>query len=256
MKIFNTLLVALTFFISGVSNSQDVPKHLQIARDFVANTKPENNDYTTQKVYTRMPGDFLFMGNWVVDTDCSAFVADVLDRSISGFISNLPSRKFRTRVSVFDLLDSIEKEKQFKQIKTVPELRPGDILLWMKSKEDGAHLEPGHVLFVDSVAKKIKNRAPIVENSDQYEIRLIDVSQLAKSTDDPRYVSDKAERAANFAKGKMRGTGPSSSRRGIGTGSIRLYADKDGVLQGVAFNTPGSDVKETPDFVFSMARVK
>lgn len=50
-----------------------VPRHLQIARDFVANTKPENNSYTNKNPYTRMPGDFL-ASEYVVATDCSRFV--------------------------------------------------------------------------------------------------------------------------------------------------------------------------------------
>ena len=240
-KIFSALILCFAF----IAQAQEVPKHLQLARDFAKNTKAANNDYTNTRPFTLMPGDAKFAGDWVVDSDCSAFVADMLSRAYPDFLSGLTTRKFRTRYSLFDLLGSIEREGIFKQVKTVGELLPGDVVLWIHPKKDGGG-EAGHVVFVDSVPKKISSREPVKFTLDQYEINVVDVSQQAKSEDDPRYVSDKGERAANLAKGKQRGNAVSGSRRGIGTGSIRLYVDKVGTLQGVAFNTPGADLKE-PD---------
>jgi hypothetical protein len=248
MKSMRTLFKTLAIFAVCAFNfaaAQDVPKHLQIARTLASNTKAANNDYTNTKPFTLMPGDAKFAGDWVVDSDCSAFVADMLDRAYPDLLSGLTTRKFRTRYSIFDLLGSIEREEIFKQVKTVGELLPGDVVMWIHPKKDGAG-ETGHVVFVDSVPKKISGRKPFKFTLDQYEIKVVDVSQEAKSEDDPRFVSDKGERAANLAKGKQRGNAASSSRRGIGTGSIRLYVDKAGSLQGVAFNTPGADLKE-PD---------
>lgn len=245
MKISTKLILALAFCVCGVANAQDVPKHLQIARALAANTKAANNDYTNTKPFTLMPGDAKFAGDWVVDSDCSAFVADMLDRAYPDLLSGLTTRKFRTRYSLFDLLGSIEREEIFKQVKTIGELLPGDVVMWIHPKKDGAG-ETGHVVFVDSLPKKVSGRKPFKFTLDQYEIKVVDVSQEAKSEDDPRFVSDKGERQANLAKGKQRGNAASSSRRGIGTGSIRLYVDKAGTLQGVAFNTPGADLKE-PD---------
>ena len=34
-----------------------IPKHLQLARDFVTNTKQENNEYSNTQVLVRMPGE-------------------------------------------------------------------------------------------------------------------------------------------------------------------------------------------------------
>ncbi|WP_395008406.1 hypothetical protein [Undibacterium sp.] len=245
MKTFLKTLIATSLLIGSLAQAQSVPKHLQLARDFAANIKIENNDYTNTKPFTLMPGDAKYDGKWVVDSDCSAFVADMLDRAYPDLLSGLTTRKFRTRYSLFDLLGSIEREEIFKQVKTVGELMPGDVVMWIHPKKDSSG-DTGHVVFVDSLPKKVAGRKPFKFTLDQYEIRVVDVSQEAKSEDDPRFVTDRSERAANLAKGKQRGNAASSSRRGIGTGSIRLYVDKAGALQGVAFNTPGADLKE-PD---------
>ena len=78
-----TLIAATTLLLAAATawgQETAVPKHLQLARDFVTNTKPENNAYSNSKVYTRMPGD-LFARDYVVSTDCSGFVEDMFRRA-------------------------------------------------------------------------------------------------------------------------------------------------------------------------------
>ena len=48
-------LLAASF--GAFAQETSIPKHLQLARDFVANTKQENNSYSNTRIYTRMPGD-------------------------------------------------------------------------------------------------------------------------------------------------------------------------------------------------------
>ena len=83
---FAKSLVASALCMSSlVALAQDaaVPKHLQLARDFVTNTKQENNSYSNRNIYTRMPGD-LFASEYVVATDCGGFVEDMFRRAKSG----------------------------------------------------------------------------------------------------------------------------------------------------------------------------
>jgi hypothetical protein len=57
---FAKSLVASALCMSSlVALAQDaaVPKHLQLAREFVANTKQENNEYSNTQVMVRMPGE-------------------------------------------------------------------------------------------------------------------------------------------------------------------------------------------------------
>ncbi len=186
------VLLPLTVLV-GSASAQDasVPKHLQLARDFVANTKQENNSYSNTHIYTRMPGD-LFASEYVVATDCGGFVEDMFRRAKSGVLEQLKTKKFKNRFSIFDWHPSIVKEEAFTRIRKVPDIQPGDVAVWLYMNM-GTHTLPGHMLFIDSAPVKLeKPRKPVVAGLDQYEVSIIDTSQEAKSRDDTRYVSDLA----------------------------------------------------------------
>ena len=236
MKIYRaTLLATLLFSALGVMAQDVVPKHLQLARDFVANTKQENNSYSNHNIYTRMPGD-LFASEYVVATDCGGFVEDMFRRAKSGVLEQVKTKKFKNRFSIFDWHPSIEKEEAFVRIRKVPDIQPGDVAVWLYMNM-GTHTLPGHMLFIDSAPVKLdKPHKPVVEGLDQYEVTIIDTSQEAKSRDDTRYVSDAALRDENEAKGKERGSMASPNYKGVGRGRIRFYADGAGDIKGIAFS--------------------
>lgn len=213
----------------------EVPKYLQIARDFVANTRPENNAYSNKNIYTRMPGD-LFSSSYVVATDCGGFIEDMFRRAKSGVNEQLRTKKFNNRYSLFDWHPSIEREEAFTRIGKVADLRPGDVAVWLYMNT-GSHTSPGHMLFIDSEPTRLdRPRKPLVEGLLQYEVAVIDTSQEAKSRDDTRYVSDAALRDANEAKGKENGSMTSPNHKGVGRGHIRFYADASGDIKGIAFS--------------------
>ena len=237
MKINRSVLLApLLLLAFGVmAQETPVPKYLQLARDFVANTKQENNSYSNHNIYTRMPGD-LFASEYVVATDCGGFVEDMFRRAKSGVLEQVKTRKFKNRFSIFDWHPSIEKEEAFVRIRKVPDIQPGDVAVWLYMNM-GTHTLPGHMLFIDSAPVKLdKPHKPVVEGLDQYEVTIIDTSQEAKSRDDTRYVSDAALRDENEAKGKERGSMASPNYKGVGRGRIRFYADGAGDIKGIAFS--------------------
>ena len=206
-QLSKTLIAATALLLAAATvwgQETAVPKYLQLARDFVVNTKPENNAYSNSKVYTRMPGD-LFASEYVVSTDCSGFVEDMFRRSGGEVLAQLKTQKLKTRHSLLDYHASIQREEAFTRIMKVTDIQPGDVSAW-RYLNMADHQLPGHILFVDSVPVKIKPRKPLVEGLDQYEFALIDTSQEAKSKDDTRYVSDEGLRDANEARGKERGT--------------------------------------------------
>jgi hypothetical protein len=233
-------MAVVAFCAATFVQAQEVPKHLQLAREFLANVKPENNAYLNNKVYTRHPTD-LFSKDYVIATDCGGFVEDMFLRTKSGVVEQVKTQKFKDRKSIYDWHPSIERSEAFERLTKVTDLLPGDAVAWLYV--DGH--STGHILFVDSVPVKIKSRKPIVEQLDQYEIKIIDVSQAAKSLDDTRYVDDPAERSEYLARGKERGTAASANRKGIGSATIRMYADSQGVMKGMALNLP--NVKFHPD---------
>ncbi len=240
MKTLIKLLLSAAILTVNFAQAQNVPKHLQLAREFVANTKAENNSYQNNKVYTRHPTD-LFSKEYVVATDCGGFIEDMFRRTKSGVVEQVKTQKLKDRKSIYDWHPSIERSEAFERLYKVTDLQPGDAIAWLYV--DGH--STGHILFVDSVPVKVKSRKPVVEQLEQYEIKIIDVSQAAKSLDDTRYVDDPAERSEYLARGKERGTVSSANRKGVGSATIRLYADSQGVMKGMAFNLP--NVKFHPD---------
>ena len=164
MKIYRTALLASVLFTALGAIAQDTePKHLQLARDFVANTKQENNSYSNTHIYTRMPGD-LFASEYVVATDCGGFVEDMFRRAKSGVLEQLKTKKFKTRFSIFDWHPSIEKEEAFTRIRKVPDIQPGDVAVWLYMNM-GTHTLPGHMLFIDSVPVTVSASANVISST-------------------------------------------------------------------------------------------
>ena len=147
--------------LGAMAQDTSVPKYLQLARDFVANTKPENNSYSNSRVYTRMPGD-LFASEYVVATDCDGFIEDMFRRTKAGVAEQVKTQKFKTRHSIFDWHPSIEKQEAFIRIMKVTDIKPGDVAAWLYT-EKVTHTLPGHILFIDSPPVKLeKPRKPLM----------------------------------------------------------------------------------------------
>lgn len=239
----------------AVADDAAVPRHLQIARDFVANTKPENNSYSNKNPYTKMPGDFLAR-EYVVATDCSRFVEDMFRRAKSGVVEQLRTKSLKNSYSIRDWHPGVEREEAFTRIWKAADMKPGDVAVWLYVNT-GDHTLPGHMLFIDSEPVKLaKPRKPIVEGLDQYEVTIIDTSQEAKSRDDTRFVSDAALRDANEAKGKERGSITSPNQKGVGRGRIRFYADEAGDIKGVAFSFDKAKFHGLDDWSIVVGRPK
>lgn len=212
-----------------------VPRHLQLARDFVSNTKQENNEYTNAGRFTRMPGE-KGATDYIVHADCVTFVEDMLKRARTGVPEQLQTQKFKNWHSIHDFHPSIEKGEAFERITKVTDLKPGDVVAWLYVNMKG-HTAAGHILFVDEAPVKVKSRLPYAWSSTQYEVRIIDTSQEAKSRDDTRFVSDAGLREENEARGKENGTIASPNFKGVGRGTIRFYADDTtGEIKGIAYN--------------------
>jgi hypothetical protein len=191
-----------------------VPKYLQLAREFVANTKPENNEYTNKGIFTRQPGE-KDATEWIVHSDCGGFLEDMFRKTKSGVLEQIPTKKFNSRYSIHDFVPAIDADAGFTRITQIEDMRPGDVIGWLFVDKSG-HRHDGHIAFIDTTPVKIKSRAPYSWSASQYEVKIIDTSSEIKSSDDTR--------------------APTNSR-GVGRATIRLYADdKTGALSGVIFD--------------------
>jgi hypothetical protein len=219
MNTYIKLVLCLALGIAAcLAKAQEVPKHLELARELVATVKPENNNYSYKGFGIRMKGD-LFASENSVSTMCAGFVQSVLERVHHPAISTIKAngewggRGF-LRVSAF--YTATENQKGLTKIADLRQVRPGDILvIWCKdicSSVEGP--AQGHVALVDTVATAKEPTPPLHDNTLQWTVSIIDVNDYPHDLKDTRY-----------AKG-----GPKIT--GVGRGTIRIYTDADGNVKG------------------------
>ena len=217
---------------------EEVPKHLQIARDIVANVKPENNTYSNKPRYIRFPGD-LFTSEYTVRTDCTGFVEAVLYKAFD------MRPKFSAHYSTYyggyspvGWVDGIDKGETFDKIEHVQDMQPGDILIYKYIvKPDGPEYQyfEGHAMIVDAAPKRIEPQVmPKFEGTVQWEVRILDSSDGPMSFDDSRYVPTPGVTDIKEWKSKQ--------RNGAGRGKVYIFTDADGNIKAESGGFPKSRV--------------
>jgi hypothetical protein len=131
------------------------------------------------------------------------------------FLEWTPNRR---KHAAEDFVLSIEKEGGFTRIRKVEDLRPGDVLAHaMLNIEDRRKTgSTGHVFLINGHPKQIASRRPVVEETRQFEVSIIDSNEAYTGDDDSRLID------------------PANKVKGLGKGTIRLYADSGGELVGWA----------------------
>jgi hypothetical protein len=206
--------------VPAQSDSAQIPKHLAIARELVANIQPKDNRYSLGEQFISFPGD-LFSNKYAMRADCSGFLIALFDRAKYKTQSQMlildwsPNRR---KHKAEDFVYSIENEKGFKRINKVEDIKPGDVLAHaMLNREDKMNAgTTGHVFLINSSPQPIAARKPIVESTRQFEISIIDSNEEYLGEDDSRLVD------------------PENKIKGLGKGTIRIYADSNGELVGWA----------------------
>ncbi|HTH16596.1 MAG TPA: hypothetical protein VL974_08085 [Magnetospirillum sp.] len=229
-RIICTLVFAL--FAASAFAQQEVPRHLQLARELLENVKPENNDYMHVNE-VRFPSD-LFSNGYRSNADCSGLVIELLDRAGTSVRSRMAMRSPKRNHPVSaDFVASILQERGFQRIRMLDQAKPGDILAWEFTQ--GAHQmsadATGHTMMLDGVPKRIEPRPPEIAGTIQFEVPVIDSTEYPHDPIDTRIRKD------------------GTKATGIGRGRIRLYADAHGSLVGYANNLTNSVFNAvTPEF--------
>jgi hypothetical protein len=200
-----------------------VPQHLALARELVANVRPENNSYEHSESVS-FPGDIL-SSKYAMHADCSGLVLALFDRAGYTTVRHmgyLYSTSFRHRPQSEDFVYSIEHGLGFMRIDDVRQARPGDVLAQalLDYGDQRSASSTGHTQLLDSVPRPIAARAPLVDGTTQFEVVVIDSSEGWGGPDDTRLAD------------------PAHKVKGLGRVTIRLYADADGRLVGWARTFP------------------
>lgn len=195
----------------------EIPKHVALARELVANVPPERNVYA-HSGWVAFPTDAL-SGGYAARTDCSGLVYELLRRADNPTSMQMVSfKRHRPHPLAEDFVLSIEMERGFKRVDKIGDVQVGDIIAWSWQDFVDARKasSTGHVMLVNGAPKAIKPYKPIVAGLRQYTVSIIDSSQGRLGPDDTRILKD--------------------GRRidGLGMGRLRIYANAEGEIVGFA----------------------
>jgi hypothetical protein len=211
-----TLSILLAFCLIGLSaaqtDSRTEPRHLA---DAVALLKKLDLKDTS---YEHGGGKVSFAGTVQSHTDCSGFI-DALFQHTYGYDEAQYKAWFGSkRPTAARYHDQIVKQNGFLLIETIKDARPGDLLAvkYFNRKDN-----TGHIMLVSGQPRKMEPKKPLIEGTEQWEIKVIDSSMSGHGTTDSRH-----------AKGK-----DGKDHEGLGEGVLRIYADKQGKVAGFAWST-------------------
>jgi hypothetical protein len=117
--------------------------------------------------------------------------------------------------------EAIRKEKHFKRIETVSAVKPGDIIAIRYRPGDAENRDhnTGHIMLVVTSPERRNPSPPRVEETQQWEIRIIDQSRSGHGPADTRHRPGRKELS------------------GLGEGVLRIYARIDGTIAGYSWST-------------------
>ena len=222
MKTLSTFTrVILTASLFSASIAYADPDHVFWADDLVAHIAPDKNDYASSPTYVYWAG---VNGAVAYEnrTQCSSFVTRLLKQAY-GWTDNDFTQWFNsTSPSAALYHDAIEAQNGFNIISNIHDIQKGDILAVEYNEEDAK--ATGHVMMADNIAKLRTATDPIIANTQQYEIKIIDSSKTGHGSGDTRFIAT------------------DTWDSGVGLGKLRLYADNAGTLVGYTWSTAKTSV--------------
>jgi hypothetical protein len=188
------------------------PKHLAAAIDLLGRLDLNNTSYRHNDPQVT------WQGTCQSHADCSGFL-DALLMHCYGYSKEDFKRWFDShRPSARRYHDAIAGQRGFQEIRQLAEVQPGDILAikYLKQREN-----TGHVMLVAGQPRRIASKAPVVTDTAQWEVPVIDSSHTGHGLADTRH-----HRGRN---GK--------DHDGLGRGVFRIYAGSQGEVVGFSWST-------------------
>ncbi len=210
------LLLASSF---AAAHEAAVPKHLELARELVATVTPENNEYAfTRSRGVRWKEDSL-AGENAVHANCVVFVGAVLDRAGSSTVKEIEANTYwKKYLRTDNYYEAVIKGYGLKAIDNLKNALPGDLFLFRCNDKcvntQGREVE-GHVTFIDTKPMQRTATAPVIENTLQWTVTVIDSTDFPHDRNDTRWTKP----------GQPKHTG-------VGRGTYRLYTDMEGIPVG------------------------
>ena len=204
----------LLFPLSALAQPVE-PYHLWWAEDLVTHVDPENNSYGTSPSYVRWAG-VAGATQYENRSLCTTFVTLLLKQAYGWTDSQIRVWLGSASPNATLYHDNIEQEDGFVRIMKAADIEAGDLL----AIEYPAGLSvTGHVATARGEAILREATAPIIANSVQYDVEVVDSSSTGHGPTDTRLKSD------------------GSWQEGAGFGVMRVYADAAGDIIGYTWST-------------------
>jgi len=217
---FCSYLAKLDLFSQNEPDSDEkateitIPPHLQAARELLDGVLPENNSYRHR------PSVVLFKGEkgsdkYVCHTDCSGLIDGLFAYTYGYTPQEFRKWTGKRRAISSSYFRTISRGFGFTNILNIHDVLPGDLISY---KLPPGSKNFGHVMIVDEKPTQHKSEPPLVPDTTQWAVTVIDCTGRGHGLQDTRYLGD----------GKF--------HSGIGRGVIRLYASSEGELVGFAWS--------------------
>ncbi len=196
---------------AGTAPGDAEPKHLADAETLVANILPKYNDYEHSRCYIKWPG-VDGATRYENRSDCSDFLVLLLEHTYGMTNQQFKQWTGETRPRANGLHDAILAGKGFTHIEHLGDAKPGDVLA---IKFPPGLDNTGHIMLIDQKPEKMSSTLePVMPNTQQWSVTIIDSTKTSHGPGDTRHNSD------------------GSTNPGVGKGIIRIYTDSSGNITG------------------------
>lgn|SRR5262249_50448980 len=152
-------------------------------------------------------------------TDCSGLINALLAQSEGLTRDDFKSWLGKSRPVASTYHAAITMQNGFRRIEGIGEIMPGDLIAI--KYPDGSE-NTGHIMLVAEAPRLRQASNPLVQDTEQWETRVIDSSRSGHGKTDTRRLED------------------GTFRQGIGAGVLRLYTDYQGIIVGYTWSTFGN----------------
>lgn len=191
------------------------PLHVSYGNIAVYSILPANNVYGTGGLLKikGINGESTTLNN----TQCAPFVTQLLKLTYNLSNAFFQSWSNSNSPNSAQYFDAINAGTSFTKIPKVAHIQRGDIIAIKYIQSDGSG-NSGHTMIASTLPKLVAQTNPIVNNTLQYELQILDSTSTPHGQDDSRI---------------------NTSGQGLGRGTIRIYATTSGDVAGYTWSKTG-----------------
>ena len=204
----------LALFSQEEPDDFSIPPHLQAARALLKGVRPEENSYRHRPSVVRFKGE-QGATQYICYTDCSGLIDALFKYSYGYTPKDFRKWTAKRRAVSSSYNRTISNGYGFNKITNINDVLPGDLITY---KLPPGSRNFGHVMLVDEKPKRRQSSPPLIPDTTQWVVTIIDCTGHGHGVHDTRFLGN----------GKY--------HSGIGRGEIRLYTNSEGTVVGFSWS--------------------